>query len=66
MAGKRACVVGAGASGLCAARHLLAAGFETVVLERAHTLGGTWVYMENTGYDEYGLPIHTSMYKSLR
>lgn len=62
----RVCVVGAGASGLCAAKHLLGIEITPVILERAPTLGGTWVYTETTGYDAHGLPIHTSMYKSLR
>lgn len=62
----RVCVIGAGASGLCAARHLLAAGVTPVILDRAAELGGTWVYTETTGYDQHGLPVHTSMYKSLR
>ncbi|CAK1596581.1 unnamed protein product [Parnassius mnemosyne] len=64
----RVCVIGAGAAGLCAARHLLVEpSVATVdVLEQAAQLGGTWVYTENVGYDDFGLPIHTSMYKSLR
>ncbi|GBP83827.1 Senecionine N-oxygenase [Eumeta japonica] len=62
----KVCVIGAGAAGLCAARHLLAEGVDVVVLEQAAQLGGTWVYTENVGYDSFGLPIHTSMYKSLR
>jgi cation diffusion facilitator CzcD-associated flavoprotein CzcO len=61
-------VIGAGAAGLCAARHLLVE--PTVghvdVLEQAGQLGGTWVYTETVGYDDFGLPVHTSMYKSLR
>lgn len=64
----RVCVVGAGAAGLCAARHLLVEPCvtEVDVLEQTSQLGGTWVYTENTGYDDFGLPIHSSMYKSLR
>ncbi|XP_075973947.1 flavin-containing monooxygenase 1 isoform X2 [Anticarsia gemmatalis] len=64
----RVCVIGAGAAGLCAARHLLVEPCVAVVdlLEQAGQLGGTWVYTENVGYDDFGLPIHTSMYKSLR
>ncbi|XP_038211847.1 senecionine N-oxygenase isoform X1 [Zerene cesonia] len=64
----RVCVVGAGAAGLCAARHLLEAPCvsQVDVLEQSGQLGGTWVYTENVGYDDFGLPIHTSMYKSLR
>ncbi|XP_032518605.1 senecionine N-oxygenase-like isoform X2 [Danaus plexippus] len=64
----RVCVVGAGAAGLCSARHLLAEPLVSRVdiLEQSSGLGGTWVYTENVGYDDFGLPIHTSMYKSLR
>lgn len=64
----RVCVIGAGAAGLCAARHLIvdSSVSQVDVLEQAGQLGGTWVYTENTGYDDFGLPIHTSMYKSLR
>ncbi|XP_049869538.1 senecionine N-oxygenase isoform X2 [Pectinophora gossypiella] len=64
----RVCIIGAGAAGLCAARHLLVEPCvsQVDILEQAGQLGGTWVYTENTGYDDFGLPIHTSMYKSLR
>ncbi|XP_035433179.1 senecionine N-oxygenase isoform X1 [Spodoptera frugiperda] len=64
----RVCVIGAGAAGLCAARHLLVEPCvsQLDILEQAPQLGGTWVYTENVGYDDFGLPIHTSMYKSLR
>lgn len=36
------CVIGAGASGLAAARNLLAAGFNVDVLEKESDLGGIW------------------------
>ncbi|XP_050684351.1 senecionine N-oxygenase-like isoform X2 [Leptidea sinapis] len=64
----RVVVVGAGAAGLCAARHLLvdASVAQVDILEQSSQLGGTWVYTESVGYDDFGLPIHTSMYKSLR
>ncbi|XP_059051569.1 senecionine N-oxygenase isoform X2 [Achroia grisella] len=64
----RVCIIGAGAAGLCAARHILVESCvsQVDVLEQAGQLGGTWVYTENVGYDDFGLPIHTSMYKSLR
>ncbi|KAL0841599.1 hypothetical protein ABMA28_015258 [Loxostege sticticalis] len=64
----RVCVIGAGAAGLCAARHLLVEPSvgRVDILEQAAQLGGTWVYTEHVGYDDFGLPIHTSMYKSLR
>uniref|UniRef100_A0A8D9C0F0 Uncharacterized protein n=1 Tax=Cacopsylla melanoneura TaxID=428564 RepID=A0A8D9C0F0_9HEMI len=32
----------------------------------ADNVGGTWVYTEQTGRDQYGLPVHSSMYKRLK
>ncbi|XP_060610809.2 uncharacterized protein [Anolis sagrei] len=63
----RVAVIGAGACGLCAARHLLAspATFAPpVVFEASAQLGGTWVYTEETGQE--GRPVHSSMYQDLR
>jgi len=40
----RVCVVGAGSSGLAAARNLLRQGFDVDVLEREDDLGGNWNY----------------------
>lgn len=64
---KKVCVVGAGAAGLCAAKHLAGnSNFEAKVYEQTKDIGGTWVYKEATGLDENGLPIHSSMYRDLR
>lgn len=71
----RVCVIGAGAAGLSAARHLVhrrrrpetetggdaTSVFETTVYEQSGSVGGTWVYDDAVG-DE----IHSSMYKSLK
>ena len=65
----RVCVIGAGAAGLAAARHLTACQlnvFDVSVFEQASCIGGTWVYNENTGTDDRGLPIHSSIYRNLR
>ncbi len=43
-AGLRCCVVGAGSSGLAAAKNLLEQGFAVDVLEREDDLGGNWHY----------------------
>jgi cation diffusion facilitator CzcD-associated flavoprotein CzcO len=39
---KRVAVIGAGVSGLAAAKHLKYSGFEVVVYERSSTAGGVW------------------------
>jgi len=61
-------VIGAGAAGLAAVRHCVSSTYDDQVLcyEKTDQIGGTWVYRKETGSDRYGLPIHTSMYKSLR
>ena len=61
-------VIGAGAAGLSALRHLAKNPhiYQPVAFEQAFTVGGTWVYTERTSKDEYGLPIHASMYQNLR
>ncbi|KAI6174848.1 Flavin-containing monooxygenase [Aphelenchoides bicaudatus] len=41
---KRVCVLGSGASGLCAARHAVDAGYDVTVFEQQQSLGGTWLY----------------------
>lgn len=58
-------IIGAGVAGLASARRCLEYGFEPVVYERSKEEGGTWVYDERTGLDEFGMPIHTSMYQNL-
>ena len=64
----RVCVIGAGAAGLAAARHLTSHldMFDVSVFEQASSVGGTWIYNEKTGTDERGLPVYSSMYQSLR
>ncbi|XP_076668511.1 senecionine N-oxygenase-like [Andrena cerasifolii] len=60
-------VIGAGAAGIAAVRHCRANNSnEVICYEKTDQVGGTWVYREETGADQYGLKIHTSMYKSLR
>ena len=65
---KKVAGIGAGVCGLAAARHLAdpAWGLDFTLFEMTDKIGGTWVYTERTGTDEYGLPVHSSMYKNLR
>ncbi|XP_020708737.2 senecionine N-oxygenase isoform X1 [Athalia rosae] len=66
----RIAVIGAGAAGLAALRHCTKqsnqTNIEVVCYEQTGEVGGTWVYVPEVGTDAYGLPIHSSMYKSLR
>lgn len=59
-------VLGAGLSGLCAAKYAKQSGHLVTIFEQSGEIGGTWVYTDSIGKDEYGLNIHTSMYHNLR
>ena len=61
-------MIGAVAAGLAAARHLTSEldVFEVRVFEQASRVGGIWVYSENTGIDERGITVHSSIYRNLR
>lgn len=59
-------IIGAGVAGLCAARHAKQSGHEVTIYEQMSEIGGTWVYTDQTGVDEYGLRVHTSMYQGLQ
>lgn len=65
---KRVAVIGSGAAGLTATKHLTApgSGFTCVTYEQTDNIGGTWVYTDTVGRDKYGLPVHSSMYQSLK
>ncbi|XP_041969175.1 senecionine N-oxygenase-like [Aricia agestis] len=62
----RVCVIGAGLAGLTSAKYLKDEGIDFTVLESSQYVGGTWRYDPRVGTDEYGIPLHTSMYKHLR
>lgn len=68
---KYVCVIGAGPSGLVAARELRKEGHSAVVLEQNHDVGGQWLYEPDVqGEDPLGrnnfLKVHSSIYDSLR
>ncbi|KAF8020017.1 hypothetical protein BT93_G0647 [Corymbia citriodora subsp. variegata] len=67
----RAAVIGAGMSGLVAARELRRERHQVVVFERSNDVGGTWLYDPRVESDPLGLDpgrdvVHASMYQSLR
>lgn len=47
---KRVCVIGAGPSGITAAKNLLDKGHEVVVYDLGTEVGGNWVFNEKTGH----------------
>ncbi|KAL5235469.1 hypothetical protein ACI65C_002879 [Semiaphis heraclei] len=61
-------IIGCGASGLAALKNFAAddSVFKCVAFEQTGSIGGTWVYTDDVDRDQYGLPVHSSMYKSLR
>nr|XP_033780956.1 dimethylaniline monooxygenase [N-oxide-forming] 5-like isoform X2 [Geotrypetes seraphini] len=65
----RVAVIGAGAAGLCAARHILARQdlfAPPAVFESAEQIGGTWVYQEVPSMTDDECPVSSSMYRDLR
>ncbi len=68
---KRVAVIGAGPSGMAALRAFQSAKEqgadipEVVCFERQDDWGGLWNYTWRTGLDEYGEPVHCSMYRYL-
>lgn len=69
--GERVAIIGAGPSGLAQLRAFESAkraGAETpeiVCFEKQSNWGGMWNYTWRTGLDEYGEPVHGSMYRYL-
>lgn len=58
-------VIGAGAAGLAAIKHSIDFNCEVVAFEQTDKVGGTWVYTDRTDKTEFGIDIHSSMYKDL-
>uniref|UniRef100_A0A7N0TN90 Flavin-containing monooxygenase n=1 Tax=Kalanchoe fedtschenkoi TaxID=63787 RepID=A0A7N0TN90_KALFE len=74
---KTVCVIGAGPSGLVAARELRRELHKVVVMEQSHDIGGQWLYSSDTrdevplaryfSTDSVVVPrVHSSVYASLR
>jgi trimethylamine monooxygenase len=68
---KKVAVIGAGPSGLAQLRAFQSAKSngadipEIVCFEKQSNWGGLWNYTWRTGLDEYGEPVHGSMYRHL-
>jgi dimethylaniline monooxygenase (N-oxide forming) len=55
---KRFAVIGAGAGGLCAAKHLLARGMDVTIYEAGNRVGGLWVYDNDNGMSPAYKSLH--------
>lgn len=55
---KRVAVIGAGAAGLSAAKHLVQAGVEVRVFELGSRIGGLWVYENDNGLSPAYASLH--------
>ena len=64
----RVVVIGVGAAGLCALRHLAEKPrlYEPMAFEKTDTIGGTWVYNDKTDLDENGLIMYSNIHKNMR
>ena len=68
---KRVAIIGAGPSGLAQLRAFQSAAEkgaevpEIVCFEKQSNWGGLWNYTWRTGLDQYGEPVHGSMYRYL-
>ena len=68
---RRVAVIGAGPSGMAALRAFESAARkgaevpEVVCFEKQGDWGGLWNYTWRTGLDEFGEPVHGSMYRFL-
>jgi thioredoxin reductase len=51
-------VIGAGASGLCAAKYMLAEGFDVTIFEAGSSVGGLWVYDNDSGFSSAYKTLH--------
>lgn len=63
---KNIAVIGGGLAGLCAAKYAINSGHQVTIFEQTANIGGTWIYTDDIGPDEYGFDVHTSMYHNLR
>jgi cation diffusion facilitator CzcD-associated flavoprotein CzcO len=56
--GRHIAVIGAGAAGLCAAKHLLSRGHRVTVFEHGSHVGGLWVYENDNGMSPAYQSLH--------
>ena len=65
----KVCIIGGGATGLCAARLLAehSNNFDITLYEKDSKLGGTWYYKDTHEFkNDDTSTVHSSIYKNLR
>ncbi len=62
---KRVCVIGAGPSGLAAAKNCVQAGLPVTVFEKNDKVGGNWVFNSSTGHSSVYENTHIISSKAL-
>lgn len=62
---KRACVIGAGPSGITAIKNLLDEGIEVVAYDYNHDVGGNWIYSEDESHSSVFETTHIISSKTL-
>lgn len=58
-------IIGAGAAGLCAAKHMLEAGFDVTLYEIGTRIGGMWVYENDNGRSSAYRTLHINTARDL-
>ena len=58
-------VIGAGAAGICGAKHMLEAGFDVTVYELGSAVGGMWVFGNDNGRSSAYRTLHINTARNL-
>lgn len=58
-------IIGAGAAGICGAKHMLEAGFDVTLYELGSHVGGMWVYQNDNGRSSAYRTLHINTARDL-
>jgi dimethylaniline monooxygenase (N-oxide forming) len=63
--GKSVGIIGAGAAGLCGAKHMLEAGYDVTLYEIGSHVGGMWVFLNDNGLSSAYKTLHINTARDL-